>query len=114
VRAIVRFRSGRASWAAIALFVGLASFETACSAFDCGAAYKAFWQEFRELAAYLPGDRLAALSRRALRTYDACRTGDVHDPNTLFEQLYASAGFPLSQPREWEPVLEPATSAARF
>ena len=111
---MVRFRSGRASWAAIALLVGLAGFGAACSAFDCGAAYKAFWQEFRELAAHLPGDRIAALSRRALRTYDACRTGDVHDPNMLFEQLYASAGVPLTQTREWQPVLEPTTSAARF
>src|SRR5438309_1134506 len=62
---MVRFRSGRASWAAIALLVGLAGFGAACSAFDCGAAYKAFWQEFRELAAHLPGDRIAALTPAA-------------------------------------------------
>jgi hypothetical protein len=35
----------------------------------------------------ISSERLAAQRRRAKRIYDACITGDVHDPKALFDRL---------------------------
>ena len=56
--------------------------------FDCGKAYKDFWEKLdREIYAKMPPEQLVVLSRRALRIYDACQTGDVEDAKGLFERL---------------------------
>ena len=56
--------------------------------FDCGKAYKDFWEKLeREIYSKMPPEQLVVLSRRALRIYDACQTGDVDDPKGLFERL---------------------------
>jgi hypothetical protein len=54
----------------------------------CGDAYKAAWQNLSaEDYAKLTPEQLAKLSRQALRIYDACQTGDVHDIKALFKRL---------------------------
>ena len=59
---------------------------------DCGEAYKAAWQNLRpEDYAKLSPEALAILSRKALRIYDACQTGDVHDIKALFKRLEQTA-----------------------
>ena len=56
--------------------------------FDCDKAYKTFWQRLdRETYAKMPPEQLVVLSRKALRIYDACQTGDVEDAKGLFERL---------------------------
>ena len=56
--------------------------------FDCDKAYKTFWERLdREIYAKLPPEQLVILSRKALRIYDACQTGDVEDAKGLFERL---------------------------
>ena len=56
--------------------------------FDCDKAYKTFWERLdREIYAKLPPEQLVVLSRKALRIYDACQTGDVEDAKGLFERL---------------------------
>ena len=56
--------------------------------FDCDKAYKAFWERLdREMYAKMPPEQLVVLSRKALRIYDACQTGDVEDAKGLFERL---------------------------
>ena len=56
--------------------------------FDCARAYKDFWEKLdREAYAKMPPEQLVVLSRRALRIYDACQTGDVEDAKGLFERL---------------------------
>ena len=47
-----------------------------------------FWQRLdRETYAKMPPEQLVVLSRKALRIYDACQTGDVEDAKGLFERL---------------------------
>ena len=54
----------------------------------CGEAYKTAWENLkREDYAKLTPEQLAKLSRQALRIYDACQTGDVHDIKALFKRL---------------------------
>lgn len=54
----------------------------------CGEAYKAAWENLRrDDYAKLTPEQLAKLSRQALRIYDACQTGDVHDIKALFKRL---------------------------
>jgi hypothetical protein len=56
--------------------------------FDCDRAYKTFWERLdREMYAKMPPEQLVVLSRKALRIYDACQTGDVEDAKGLFERL---------------------------
>ena len=56
--------------------------------FDCDKAYKIFWERLdRETYAKMPPEQLVVLSRKALRIYDACQTGDVEDAKGLFERL---------------------------
>ena len=69
---------------ALALCVMTAA-ASAESEFDCATAYKKILerlqQENRSPA------RHAAMSRQALRIYDACRTNDAHDAKSLFERM---------------------------
>ena len=61
---------------------------SAQSSLDCGAAYKNASEKIeREQQGKVPPERLAAMRRNALRVYEACRTGDVHEPRALFERL---------------------------
>jgi hypothetical protein len=56
--------------------------------FDCDKAYKTFWERLdREAYAKMPPEQLVVLSRKALRIYDACQTGDLEDAKGLFERL---------------------------
>jgi hypothetical protein len=58
----------------------------------CGEAYMAAWQNLKpEDYAKLTPEQLAKLSRQALRIYDACQTGDVHDIKALFKRLEQSS-----------------------
>jgi hypothetical protein len=52
---------------------------------DCGRAYKSSLERLRHKQ--LSPERWAALSRQALRIYDACETDDLKDAKTLFESL---------------------------
>jgi hypothetical protein len=68
---------------------GLGTFLLSAHPMDCGAAYKVFWQNVSTRET--PPDRLVATSRSALRIYDACQTGHVPNPESLFERLTAAA-----------------------
>jgi hypothetical protein len=52
---------------------------------SCGEAYQRSLAEI-ERRQQAP-ERLPALRRHALRAYQACLTGDVHNPKALFERL---------------------------
>jgi hypothetical protein len=68
------------------IFVSIgAAASSAQESIDCSAAYKNSLERLKQKA--LPPERLAALSRQALRIYDACKTDDVRQPKTLFENL---------------------------
>lgn len=55
---------------------------------DCGEAYKKAWESLTsEVYAKLTPEQLVTLTRKALRIYDACQTGDVHDVKALFKRL---------------------------
>jgi len=55
---------------------------------DCGRLYKDFWEKLdREKFAKLPAERLAGVSRFALRAYDACQAGDDMDARVQFDKL---------------------------
>lgn len=55
---------------------------------DCGEAYKKAWESLkREDYVKLTPEQLVTLTRKALRIYDACQTGDVHDVRALFKRL---------------------------
>jgi hypothetical protein len=56
---------------------------------DCSRLYKDFWEKLdREKFANLSGDRLAAVSRWALRAYDNCQAGDAADAQEMFDRLH--------------------------
>jgi hypothetical protein len=67
------------------VITGLSAFLLSAHPMDCGAAYKMFWQNVSTRET--PPDRLVVTSRTALRIYDACQTGDVPNPESLFERL---------------------------
>jgi anti-sigma-K factor RskA len=55
---------------------------------SCGNRYKDFWATFdQQKYARVPAEKLAGLSRMALRAYDACQAGDNADSNDLFDRL---------------------------
>ncbi len=55
---------------------------------DCSRLYKDFWEKFdRERLAEVPAERLAGVSRMALRAYDACQAGDASDASAVFSRL---------------------------
>ena len=56
---------------------------------DCGGLYKDFWEKLdREKFAKPSGDRLAAVSRWALRAYDNCQAGDAAEAQEMFDRLH--------------------------
>ena len=52
---------------------------------DCGSAYKSSLDRLRQKQ--LSPERLAALSRQALRIYNACQSQDLTNARSLFEGL---------------------------
>jgi hypothetical protein len=61
---------------------------SAQSEMDCAAKYKSFMEKMvRQEQRKLSGEEMAALNRRAQRIFDACQTGHLNDPRTLFEDL---------------------------
>jgi hypothetical protein len=52
---------------------------------DCSSSYKSAIDKLRHMQ--IPPERFAVLSRRALRIYDACQTGDLEGANSFFERL---------------------------
>ena len=84
-------RAGRGLLAAACAGVALCLTAVAASGqgnIDCGEAYKKAWESLRpEDYAKLSPDQLVRLTRKALRIYDACQTGDVHDVKALFKRL---------------------------
>ena len=60
---------------------------------DCGKLYKDFWQtRDPENYAQIPRERLAGISRMALRAYDACQAGDEQDAKALLARLIGRRG----------------------
>jgi hypothetical protein len=70
-------QSGSLLPAATAIAVGLRVSAVAANPFDCGVAYYTLWRNFLMEENAIPPEQLVALSRRALRLYDACETGDL-------------------------------------
>ena len=63
------------------------------SKLDCGKLYKDFWQtRDPESYAQTPPERLAGVSRLALRAYDACQAGDEQDAKALLARLIGRRG----------------------
>jgi hypothetical protein len=62
---------------------------------DCGKLYKDFWQ-MRDPQSYerISPERLAGVSRMALRAYDACQAGDEQDARALLARLLEQRGGP--------------------
>jgi hypothetical protein len=55
---------------------------------DCSRLYKDFWEKLdREKFAKISAERLAGVSRLALRAYDACQAGDDMDAKVQFDKL---------------------------
>jgi hypothetical protein len=55
---------------------------------DCSRLYKDFWANLdREKYDRISAEQLAAVSRMALRAYDACQAGDEQDAKSLFDRL---------------------------
>ena len=52
---------------------------------DCAEAYNSYLKSLE--GRQISPQRRAALRRWALRVYDACDTGDIGNPKTLFERL---------------------------
>ena len=52
---------------------------------DCDNHYRNALERLRQM--HLPANRMVALTRQALRIYDACQTGDFEDAASFFEQL---------------------------
>jgi hypothetical protein len=67
------------------LLAVLAATLTAQGKVDCDSHYKRALERLQMM--HLPPDRMVALSRRALRIYDACQTGDFEDAASFFERL---------------------------
>ena len=69
----------------VALLAVLAVSLAALGKVDCETQYKNALERLRQM--HLPPDRMVAMSRRALRIYDACQTGDFQDAASFFEGL---------------------------
>jgi hypothetical protein len=82
-------RSGlRLAVAGVAALGPLAAVVSAQSTLECDRTYKSFMEKMTPAErARIPAERLVALNRRAQRIYDACRTGHLDNPKTLFENL---------------------------
>ena len=62
------------------------------SRMDCGKLYKDFWLSRNSLFAGIAPERLAGISRMALRAYDACQAGDEQDAKALIARLLGQSG----------------------
>jgi hypothetical protein len=61
---------------------------TLVTGMDCSRLYKDFWGKLdRHKYEQVSAERLVAVSRMALRAYDACQAGDEPDANVLFHRL---------------------------
>jgi len=58
---------------------------------NCGHAYLAFVDHFSRLSVTIDGERIARIHRSALRTFDACDTGHVKNPENIFRHLEKGA-----------------------
>ena len=82
--------------ASLVLAIGLLKYQPTSlehSKMDCGKLYKDFWEQ-RDPQSYqqiLP-ERLAGISRLALRAYDACQAGDEQDAKALLARLRERSG----------------------
>src|SRR5438093_1520314 len=66
----------------------LASAAWAQGKVDCSTAYRSFLDKLeRGNVGRISPERHAALTRKAQRVYDACRTGDLENSKALFERL---------------------------
>jgi hypothetical protein len=54
---------------------------------DCGSPYVAFLQRVSFRAEAMPGERLVAIHRRALRIFDACDCGHMTDVERRLAEL---------------------------
>jgi hypothetical protein len=78
----------RAAFAGVILLGPFATSAWAQSHASCSDAHKMLLEKLeQQSSASLPPEQLAAQRRKAKRAYDACLTGDVHDPKALFERL---------------------------
>jgi hypothetical protein len=75
--------------------LALAALATPSLAADCAKDYKDFWDNNSPLAKNLTPQQYAALSRTALRGFDACSAGDERFADDFFKKL----GRPLPSPR---------------
>lgn len=74
--------------ATVLLLVMSASSLAAQVNFNCGEAYKSFWQGLEhERVATLSAEQLAAISRMALDAYDACLAGEEREAKALFARM---------------------------
>jgi hypothetical protein len=71
--------------------LGLLTTAFAQSKINCGEAHRSFLAKLeRGDFGRLSAEQLAAHKRKAQRVYNACVTGDVEDPKSLFERLDAN------------------------
>jgi hypothetical protein len=71
-----------------ALALMLAAGSVAAQDADCASRYKSFVEKMtREQQKGMSGDQLAAMNRKAQRIYDACTTGHLSNPKSLFDSL---------------------------
>ena len=86
-------RVSQSRLANVAVIFVAATFTGLTPAFDCGGTYLTF---SRDLLAAHGNDphQLATLNRKALRFYDACRTGDLDDAAALFSRLHKDTHGP--------------------
>jgi len=62
------------------------------AAADCAKDYKTFWDQFNSGPAKdLAGDKVAIVSRQALRAFDACSAGDEASAKSIFTRLQEAA-----------------------
>ena len=62
------------------------------AAADCAKDYRAFWDQFNVgPAKSISGDKLAIVSRQALRAFDACSAGDESSSKSIFARLKEAA-----------------------
>ena len=79
----------RISMAALAALM-VAGIAPAQAASDCNAEYKSFFERLmRDGNAKMTGDQLADASRKGVRAYDACKSGDSFTVHGVFDQIDA-------------------------
>jgi hypothetical protein len=85
-RLSAEFSPDQACCTGLVIFAGIGTAtSSAQEAINCSAAYKNSLEKLKQKE--LPPARLAALTRQALRIYDACKSDDIKQPKALFEAL---------------------------